>query len=125
MATPQQASCFLARRPDIRSFICANRPEVCAQGDLAIVQWWWERVLIAPGTPDWDQKMAVGGNLDLYLAQQGCPAAAPTGSPPGGGTGSTPQSGDLSRVLLWVQQNPLLAAGIGLGLVLLLSGRRR
>jgi hypothetical protein len=85
MATEAQAGCFLARRPDIRNFICANRPEVCAAGNLAIVQWWWDRVLVAPGTGDWDQKVAVGGNLDAFLAMQGCGGATPAPGPGGGG----------------------------------------
>jgi hypothetical protein len=127
MATEAQAQCFLGKRPDIKGFICSNRPDICSQGNLAIVQWWWDKVLIAPGTPDWDLKQQVGGNLDAYLQLQGC---GPSGTGGGGGGGSTPTTCPTGQVMVpvlnqCVDKNTLYIVGGAVVVLWLFSGRRR
>ncbi len=122
MATQAQASCFLAKRPDIKAVVCANRPDICAQGDLAVVQWWWDKVLIAPGTPDWEKKQAAGGNLDVFLAREGCPATG-TVPPPGGACRA-----DEVRVPIidrCVDKTTAFLVGGAVVLFILFGGRRR
>lgn len=132
MATAQQAACFLSKRPDIKGLICSNRPDVCNQGDLAILNWWWNQVLIAPGTPDWNLKQQVGGNLDQFLANQGCLASGPIQPAPGPISGTTPQpavicgTGQVKIPLVNACVNQWLALGGGaVVLYLLLGGGRR
>jgi hypothetical protein len=135
MATEAQAQCFLAKRPDIKGFICSNRPDICSQGNLAIVQWWWDKVLIAPGTPDWDLKQQVGGNLDAYLQLQGC---GPSGTGGGGGTdgggggggGGTTTACPAGQVMVpvlnqCVDKTLLYVAGGIVAVMILFPGRRR